>query len=80
VTITPPFGVSSPSSLGKVVASVVFSIFGGSCSTYICYIITDMSKVMCLVKVYRRPFMAMVEYRLSHSLASIKGCAEVLAV
>jgi hypothetical protein len=42
--------------------------------------ITDISKVMCLVKVYYRPFVAIVEYRLSYSLASIKGYAEVLAV
>jgi len=42
--------------------------------------ITDMSEVMCLIKVYRRPFVAIVEYRLSHSLASIKGYAEVLVV
>jgi hypothetical protein len=40
----------------------------------------DMSKVMCLIKVYRRPFVAMVEYYLSHSLASIKGYAEVLVI
>ena len=35
---------------------------------------------MCLIKVYRRPFIAIVEYHLSHSLASIKGYAEVLVV
>jgi hypothetical protein len=80
VIITPPFGVSLPSSLGKVVTSIVFSIFGGSCSIYTCHIITDMSEVMCLIKVYRRPFVAMVKYRLSYSLASIKGYIEVLVV
>jgi hypothetical protein len=42
--------------------------------------ITDMSEVMWLVKVYRRPYMAMVEYRLSYSLASIEGYTEVLVV
>jgi hypothetical protein len=76
----PPFGVSSPSSLGKVIASIVFSIFGGSYSIYTCHIITDISEVICLIKVYYRPFMAIVKYRLSHSLASIKGYAEVLVV
>ena len=42
--------------------------------------ITDISEVICLIKVYRRPFVAIVEYRLSYSLASIKGYAEVLVV
>jgi len=42
--------------------------------------ITDISKVMWLVKVYRRPYMVMVKYRLLHSLASIKGYVEVLVV
>jgi hypothetical protein len=42
--------------------------------------ITDISGVICLIKVYRRPFVAIVEYRLSYSLASIKGYAEVLVV
>jgi hypothetical protein len=42
--------------------------------------ITDMSKVICLIKVYRYPFVAIVEYRLSYSLASIKGYTEVLVV
>ena len=37
-----------------------------------------MSKVMWLVKVYRRPYMVIVEYRLLYSLASIKGYMEVL--
>jgi len=32
------------------------------------------------VKVYRRPFVAVVEYRLLHSLASIEGYTEVLVV
>jgi hypothetical protein len=32
------------------------------------------------MKVYRRPFVAVVEYRLLHSLASIKGYTEVLVV
>jgi hypothetical protein len=80
VTITPLFGISSPSSLGKVITSIVFSIFGGSYSIYICYIITDISKVICLIKVYYRPFVAIVEYRLLYSLASIKGYTEVLVV
>jgi hypothetical protein len=39
-----------------------------------------MSEVICLIKVYYRPFVAMVKYRLSHSLASIKGYTEVLVV
>jgi hypothetical protein len=69
-----------PSSLGKVVTSIIFSIFGGSCSIYIYYIIIDISEVICLIKVYRRPFIAIVEYRLSYSLASIKGYTEVLVV
>jgi len=42
--------------------------------------ITDISEVICLIKVYRRPFVAIVEYRLSYSLASIKGYVEVLVV
>ena len=80
MTITPPFGVSLPLSLGKVIASIVFSIFGGSCSIYTCHMIMDISEVIYLIKVYRCPFMAVVEYRLSHSLASIEGYAEVLVV
>jgi hypothetical protein len=32
------------------------------------------------VKVYRRPFVAIVEYRLLHSLANIEGYTEVLVV
>jgi len=40
--------------------------------------ITDMSEVMWLVKVYRRPYVVVVEYRLLYSLASIKGYVEVL--
>jgi len=35
---------------------------------------------MWLVKVYRRPYVVIVEYRLLYSLASIKGYAEVLVV
>jgi hypothetical protein len=42
--------------------------------------ITDMSEVMWPVKVYRRPFVAVVEYRLLYSLASIEGYTEVLVV
>jgi len=42
--------------------------------------ITDMSEVMWLIKVYRRPYVAMVEYRLLYSLASIEGYAGVLVV
>jgi hypothetical protein len=42
--------------------------------------ITDISEVICLIKVYRRPFVALVKYHLSYSLASIKGYAEVLVV
>jgi len=42
--------------------------------------ITDMSEVIYLIKVYHRPFVAVVEYRLSYSLASIEGYAEVLVV
>jgi hypothetical protein len=42
--------------------------------------ITDMSEVMWLVKVYRRPYIVIVEYRLLYSLASIKGYIEVLIV
>jgi hypothetical protein len=42
--------------------------------------IMDISKVMCLIKVYRCPFVAIVKYHLSYSLASIKGYAEVLVV
>jgi hypothetical protein len=80
VIITPPFGVSSPSSLGKVVTSIVFSIFGSSYSIYIYHIIMDISEVIYLIKVYRCPFIAIVEYRLSYSLASIKGYIEVLVV
>jgi len=30
------------------------------------------------MKVYRRPYVVMVEYRLLHNLASIKGYVEVL--
>jgi len=78
VIITPPFGVSSPSSLGKVVIPIVFSIFGSSCSIYICHIIMDISEVIWLIKVYRRPYVVIVKYRLLHSLASIKGYIEVL--
>jgi len=37
-----------------------------------------MSKVMWLVKVYRRPYIVIVEYHLLYSLASIKGYIEVL--
>jgi hypothetical protein len=40
----------------------------------------DISEVICLIKVYYRPFVAIVKYRLSYSLASIKGYAEVLVV
>jgi len=40
----------------------------------------DISEVICLIKVYRRPFIAIVEYYLSYSLASIKGYIEVLVV
>jgi len=40
--------------------------------------IIDMSEVMWLVKVYRRPYVVMVEYYLLYSLASIKGYVEVL--
>jgi hypothetical protein len=32
------------------------------------------------MKVYRRPYVVIVEYRLLYSLASIKGYAEVLVV
>ena len=32
------------------------------------------------MKVYRRPYVAIVEYRLLYSLASIKGYVEVLVV
>jgi hypothetical protein len=32
------------------------------------------------MKVYRHPYMVIVEYRLLYSLASIKGYAEVLVV
>ena len=32
------------------------------------------------MKVYRRPYVAIVEYRLLHSLASIKGYAKVLVI
>jgi hypothetical protein len=32
------------------------------------------------MKVYRRPFVAIVEYHLLYSLASIKGYTEVLVV
>jgi hypothetical protein len=42
--------------------------------------IIDIPEVMWLVKVYRRPYVAIVEYRLSYSLASIEGYAEVLVV
>jgi hypothetical protein len=38
------------------------------------------SKVIWLIKVYRRPYVVVVEYRLLYSLASIKGYAEVLVV
>ena len=39
-----------------------------------------MSEVMWLVKVYRRPYVVIVEYRLLYSLASIEGYVEVLVV
>ena len=78
IIITPPFGVSLPLSLGKVIIPVIFSIFGSSCSTYTYHMIIDMSEVMWLVKVYRRPYVVMVEYYLLYSLASIKGYVEVL--
>jgi hypothetical protein len=42
--------------------------------------IMDMSEVMWLIKVYYCPYIAIVEYYLSHSLASIEGYAEVLVV
>jgi hypothetical protein len=42
--------------------------------------ITDISEVIWLVKIYRRPYIAIVEYRLLYSLASIKGYVEVLVV
>jgi hypothetical protein len=42
--------------------------------------ITDISEVMWLVKVYRRPYVAVVKYRLLYSLASIEGYTEVLVV
>ena len=32
------------------------------------------------MKVYRRPYIVIVEYRLLYSLASIKGYAEVLVI
>ena len=37
-----------------------------------------MSEVIWLIKVYRRPYVVIVEYRLLYSLASIKGYVEVL--
>jgi hypothetical protein len=40
----------------------------------------DISEVIYLIKVYYYPFVAIVKYRLSYSLASIKGYAEVLVV
>jgi len=40
--------------------------------------ITDMSEVMWLVKVYYYPYVVIVKYRLLYSLASIKGYVEVL--
>jgi hypothetical protein len=39
-----------------------------------------MSKVIWLIKVYYRPYVAIVKYRLSYNLASIEGYAEVLVV
>jgi len=39
-----------------------------------------MSEVMWLMKVYRYPYVIIVEYRLLYSLASIKGYTEVLVV
>jgi hypothetical protein len=42
--------------------------------------ITDMSEVMWLVKVYYRPYVAIVKYRLSYSLASMGGYVGVLVV
>jgi len=39
-----------------------------------------MSEVMWLIKVYYYPYIAIVEYRLLYSLASIEGYIEVLVV